>query len=447
MQVKLDIPLTLSEIAEAVGSHFSLPDQTVEYISTDTRGMTAGALFFSLSGGEKYVPEAMEKGHAVGITNSTIQVSDTENALLSLASYYIRKLKMLKYVVAITGSVGKTTVKDFTAAILAKKFHVHKTEGNHNNAIGLSLSVLAAPRDTEILVLECGMNHKGEISRLSAAIHPDIAVITNVGTSHIGNLGSREAIAEAKLEITHGMKYTAKLIIPSDEPLLLSDRQTVLRVGKNGDIKPRIRSVTANETAYSILKDNESIAGSLPFGDKHLVGNLAFAIAVASSVGIPLDCIASALTHSENFMPRWRRIELSDFTVIDDSYNASLESYRAAFAVLSKHCGPKSAVIGDVLEAGALSDKIHEAIGKEAASAGINKIYPFGEFADKVVGGAVDAGFDVSMIFPNKDRSAHEKTAREILKNVKPDELILIKGSRALFTERIIKHLQKEQGE
>ena len=225
MRIKTDIPIYISEIAQILKSDFN-SDSQVNAICTNSRNCENGDLFFALKGenfdGGDFIVQAKSKGaHTVANRiNADFLVIDAYKALLSVASRYKQKINP-KYTVAVTGSIGKTTVKDFIYSLLSHTMNVHKSENNFNNILGLSYTLLSAKKETEALVCELGMNHRGEIDELSKAITPNISIITNVGTAHIGNLGSREEIAKAKLEIENGMS-DGKTVIKDDEMLLKS---------------------------------------------------------------------------------------------------------------------------------------------------------------------------------------------------------------------------------
>ena len=221
MRIILSVPLTLSEIAEnALSTHIFKGNVTVNAIVTNSKKASPGDLYIPLMGekhnGEDYTEEARSRGAYILSSrdcNADIKTDDTTLSLLKIASYYKSKLRSLKKIIAITGSVGKTTTKNVLAKMVGAKYITHATKENFNNYIGLSYTLLSAPIDTEIIIAEIGMNHLGEISLMSKILNPDISVITNIGTSHIGNLGSRDMIAKAKLEITDGMKII-NLVVP-----------------------------------------------------------------------------------------------------------------------------------------------------------------------------------------------------------------------------------------
>ena len=448
MKIELSIPLLLSEIANAAGGTLDSPDALITSVCTNTSEASEGTLFFALGEGEEYVGRLRKPALFVSaVTRGGIFVKDTVDALVRLASYYKTRLTHLKKTILITGSVGKTTLKDFTAETLASKFKVHKTAGNFNNNIGLPLSILSAPSDTEILVLEVGMNHEGEIAPLSLAVNPDIAVITNVGTAHIGNLGSRKAIAKAKAEVTLGLKKDGFVITPSDEPLLKGLKNAVT-LGDGGDFNVQVRRKTADETVFDVLGDSLSVTSvSLPFGGVHFAKAVGFSVVIAHLFGMTESEIRSALKKAGALQPRPHTVDLGKFTLYDDSYNASIESYEADFELLSLSGKRTGAVIGDVLELGSDAEKIHEKIGVLAHKYRISKIYPFGKYAPFVAKGAISAGFDESSIFTVTNPDSHALCAELIIKNTEADALVLIKGSRRMKTEKITAYIKDALGE
>lgn len=448
MKIELSIPLLLSKIADAARGTLDSPDGLITSVCTNTSEASEGTLFFALGKGEDYVGALGKSAPFVSsVTRGGIFVKDTVDALVRLASYYKTRLTRLKKTVLITGSVGKTTLKDFTAEMLASKFKVHKTAGNFNNNIGLPLSILSSPSNTEILVLEVGMNHEGEIAPLSLAVNPDIAVITNIGTAHIGNLGSREAIAKAKTEVTLGLAENGYVITPSDEPLLTGLKNAVT-LGEGGDFALNIKKKTAEETVFDISADGISVKDvSLPFGGVHFAKAVGYSTIIAHLLGMTETEISAALKKSEVFQPRPHTVDLGKFILYDDSYNASIESYEADFELLSLSGKRTGAVIGDVLELGSDAEKIHEKIGVLAHKYRISKIYPFGKYAPFVAKGAISAGFDESSIFTVTNPDSHALCAELIIKNTEADALVLIKGSRRMKTEKITAYIKDALGE
>ena len=232
MRIDLGTPMTLEEIAYATGGNHK-QNAIIKSITTDSREVEEGDLFIAIKGdkfdGADYVSEVKKRGGFVLASvplYSDILHPNGADALLSLATYYIKTLPYLLYKIGITGSVGKTTTKEFLKIMLSDRYITHASKGNFNNQIGMPMSILSAEKNTQVLLMEMGMNHPGEISNLSRCLRPDIGIITNIGTAHIGNLGCRENIAKAKLEITDGMN-DGILFTPADEPLLRCEKKCV----------------------------------------------------------------------------------------------------------------------------------------------------------------------------------------------------------------------------
>ena len=451
MRVELDIPLHLDEIVKAVNAkkyYKKRLNSIIRAITTDTRECEEGDLFIALKGqcdsGERYVSEALLKQCSVisAIEQSgAIYVDDTNDALLQIAKLYKSKLP-LKSTVAITGSVGKSTTVKFVSKILTQKYKVHSPSGNFNNHLGVPLTVLGSKSDTEILVSEFGMNHIGEISKLSKCIEPDIGVITGIGTAHIGNLGSREGIATAKSEILDGIK-NGSILIPYGEPLLQGLKKT-LSVGRNTSLSDfALNNISSSYTFNSAIKSIDN----LKFFDsrEHLLVDLCFAIAVSVLLGLSESEIQNGVgSISENDL-RQKFITLRDFTIFDDSYNASLESIRADLIYISKHHSLSSALLGDVLELGDNATMIHESIGRIAAGVKLNKLYLYGQHAHDVARGAISAGMEKSNIFINDSIPSPEISARHILDNHTQGEVILFKGSHNMHLNKIIDIIMQDE--
>ena len=440
MRVEINAPLSLGEISKILGIKNPYRDETVlSAITTDTREVQENDLFIALKGetdsGEKYVNEAIAKGCYVlsSQRKDVLSVADTATALLKIAEHYKKKL-CLKHTVAVTGSVGKSTTVKLLHKILSCEYKTHAPLGNFNNEIGVPLTVLATPMDTEILIPELGMNHENEISRLSKCVHPDIAVITNIGTAHVGNLGSRENIARAKLEILDGMSGGV-VVLPKDEPLLAKVDGAVY-VGRNTSLSPV--SLDDMGDTYSLRTPRGVISG-ITFFDKreHLLRDLLFAATVASIVGMKPDSLVNGIRAINEGDIRQRFIQLDDCTIFDDSYNASLESIVADLKYIKSFGGATGAFLGDVLELGKLSKEIHYTIGLEAARLGIDHLYLYGDYATYTADGARNGGMDTSRIYVNSDISSPGISIEQIKKNHLIGELILFKASHRLRLDKI----------
>ena len=449
MRIKLDVPLRLFEIANIChGLCKTEEDTLIEYVCTDSRELREGDLFIAIKGerfdGNDYAEDALRAG-AIPIcsiqTDKGIKVTDTLLCLSELARLYKSKLSSLLYTVAITGSVGKSTTKEFSSVLLSECFRVAKSHGNYNNLIGVCLSILSADKDTEVLVLEFGMNSPGEISILSKIAEPDIAIITNVGTSHIGKLGSREAIAKAKLEILDGMKEK-RLIIPFGEPLLSSGKAiTFSTKNRQADY-----FLDGKYQKIDLFFDKRWLFdGNFSISEGHLLGCLAPSLALCCELGIPLSKIRSGIKKINRSYIRQKFEKTGSLTLYSDCYNSSLESVSAALEYISSLAlyPRKSAVLGSVLELGAMSKEIHREIGRLAAESKCRRLYLVGEFAYEIAKGAIDLDYDEKNILIYEKEESYEKLVRDICEKSLPGELILFKGSRAMRLENVVEAIKE----
>ena len=450
MRIRLGTPLTLREICYATSGVSHISDRCIYHISTDSRETFAGDLFITLTGsssGIKYIPEAKDRGAVILSSDgrADIVVRDTQNSLLSLAAYYRRrKLPKLIETVAITGSVGKTTTKEILYKALDGAYITHKNEGNYNNAIGMSLTILSTPAETEFLILEMGMNHRGEISALSKCAAPTIAIITNIGTSHIGNLGSKEEIAAAKLELLDGLD--GPLIVPHSEPLLKGYGTYTFSLSD-----PSADTFIQNVCTEKSFCSYEVFSGGLPMGISfssnapHIVECLAAAVTVLQFIGFDFTANKRLFSNISEYNMRQNISKIGDFFILSDYYNASFESFKSGFEYIKGlvKFPRKSAVIGDVMELGDFSKEIHFNIGFSAASYDFDKLYLFGKYAPSVASGATSAGYPPERIFINTDTDFPEKTATDIISNHTPGEIIFMKASHAVRLDRILPLLKK----
>ena len=452
MRINLDIPLSIEEVQHAISSNIKSNISTkknVTAICTNSKECNEGDLFIAISGengtGEDYVKDALSK-HALALSVScqegVITVNDTASALMEIAKYYKSKLK-LRNTVSVTGSVGKSTTVKFISKIIGAKYKIHSPIGNFNNHIGVPLTILGAPKDTEFLITELGMNHEKEISALSRCASPDIGLITCIGTSHIGNLGSRENIAKAKAEILDGMSG-GPLLIPYNESLLskLPNSMTVAHNSSLSDFRLYIEP-----SGHISFSSSYGEIDNFTFFDsrEHILTDLAFAISVSQIIGISKDEIKRGISAITPADIRQRFIHLNRFTIFDDSYNASLESIAADLKYLSGLNQPTGVFIGDVLELGDMSESIHESIGKAIAEAGVTHLYLYGQYAKSVEKGAVGHGFNRNNIYLNSDFPSPDISIKQIREHSVDGEVILFKASHKLRFDKIADLVAKEE--
>jgi len=452
------------EICAATGGVLEEGSSTALFsgISTDTRSIKQGDLFIPLVGknydGHDFAINAIEKG-ASGILFShaginiaslpvvKIKVNDTLKALGDIASFH-RKRSRAK-IVAITGSVGKTSTKDMTASVLAVGHRVIKSEANFNNEIGLPLTLLKLDDDCDFAVVEMGMRAIGEISRLSFIAQPDICIITNIGVSHIERLGSRQNILKAKLEIIDGMNNDGIAILNGDDPLLLGVRGSIKQktlyygMGMNLDfIACDIMQKGIEGVTFSLLYNSKRSEFCIKQPGLHNVYNALAAITAGISAGMAPEEIASGLRKCKPNPMRLNIVVRGSIKVIDDTYNASPQSMVAALDVLSMIPGAtrRIAILGDMLEMGDWAVEAHKETGYFAASRNIDRILTIGELSKYIALAAVESGFDSGKIISATDGKAAIPVIADL---VKPGDAILVKGSRGMKMEEVVEFLFK----
>lgn len=436
-------------------------------VSTDTRAIRPGDIFVALVGerfdGHDFLVGAEQRGAAVLVVSRVPQllpavpvvlVADTLKALGDLAAFHRASLQHLR-VVAITGSTGKTTVKEMTAAILGRQFRILKTEGNRNNLVGMPLSLLPADVDHEVAVLELGMNRPGEIARLTEIADPDVACIVNVQAAHLEGLGDIEGVARAKGELFAGLHDWATMVVNVDDARVASlaaayPRRKV-RFGLDLQAEVRathIRGMGEEGVAFTLHVLGDKRRTTLRCPGVHNVGNALAAAAIAHAVGLGIEQIAEGL---EGYIPFASRLQVSTVTgglkVINDTYNANPGSMRAALATMVDLAGAhkKVAVLGDMLELGEESGSAHVALGGEAAALGCDVLLAVGEFARSTVEGARSAGMDTQQAkeFSSKAEVVAQLRKLEVLGDLVAGDWILVKGSRGMRMESIVDDLTK----
>ena len=453
--------LTLRQLLEAVngtllGDFDDLDAQAVQ-VSTDSRNIPPDCLFIPLEGerfdGHSFIQAALEAGAAGCLTAREresylpgrfyIKVRSTQRALWELARYY-KKLFPIPFI-AVTGSVGKTTTKDMTAAVLGARFCVHKTEGNFNNDIGVPLTLLRLEAQHEVCVVELGMDHAGEIDNLARLVEPDMALITNIGDAHIENLGSRENIFKAKCEIFPHLKRDGLAVLNGDDPLLASLEGTLAQrtvfVGEGEGLDYTARDLSSDGAGHLFCRvktPRSQFEANIPALGSHMIYPTLMAAAVAEALGMAPDEIIRGIGA---FLPTKMRMNIvrckGDIVILNDAYNANPQSMRAAAAVLGDAQGRrKVAVVGDMKELGPGSEQFHRAVGGYFAQSGADRLIAIGELARFMAEGAQEAGLDQADYFPTLD-AARNALSREVRAGV----TILVKASRSMAFEKIVDFL------
>lgn len=440
---------TLQEAAAALGLPQMQAQATLADVCTDTRKIQPGSLFVCLRGerfdGHTFAPQAAQLGaaallvdHPVDADVPQLVVTDTGKALLQLAGWYRRRFRLP--VVGLTGSVGKTTTKEFIALVLGAKYNTLKTQGNLNNEIGVPQMLFRLEDSHTAAVIEMGMNHFGEISRLTRAVAPTVGLITNIGVSHIENLGSRAGILQAKLEILEGMAPDAPLIVNVDNDMLrtvkLGDRPllTFAIDDQSADFTATDIAEQGSTTTFTVHHSTFTQPVTIPTVGIHNVYNALAAMAVGYVTGVDPAAAASALA---NYVPAGMRqnlVQVGGVQVIEDCYNASPDSMRAALQTLGKlPVHRRYAVLGAMLELGDYAKEAHTQVGKMAAENGIDGVLAYGADAAYIVEAAKQAGLENARLFDTK-----EALAQSLAQQVQSGDGVLFKGSRGMHLEDVM---------
>ena len=460
MRIELSIPFLGKEIASTLA--LPTPPLSPPYIHavcTDSRELREGDLFVDLIGDVFHQKEA--SGLAALLLcpyaldapwkSKALYVPETVDALLTLASVYSRSFSCRK--IAITGSVGKTTVKEYAHAVLSSAYKTQKTHGNFNNFIGVAYTLFSLRQDTEFLVLEAGMNHKGELRRLSEAIRPDDVIITNVKDAHVGNFKAPEELRDAKLEILESVSSDARVFIDKDSPLLqdLDLSQTCISVGTNASADYRAHAIRLKHdgSVYDLqMPSGELRALQIPSYGAHTAVSSAFAVAYGVEAGISEEAIRRGLME---FSPPPMRQELIrtdfGFFLILDCSNASPSATCTSLSLsvqMARNEGHEaSALLGTIGELGSSAKEAHYTVGKEAARIGIRYLFAFGEYREDYAKGAIEAGMskDRILLFEAPDAAC----AEAVRARMRDGEFLLIKASRAERAERILPFFLKNR--
>ena len=448
-------PTRLEQIAEFAGAKLESGDGSmlIKKVSTDSRTTKGGDLFVALRGenfdGHKFVEAAAKAGAAGAMVDlnwqgkvpeafALLRAEETLPAYQDLAANY-RKSLPLK-VLAITGSNGKTSTKDFAAAVLGRRFRVTKTEGNFNNHVGLPRTMLEATAQDEVAVWELGMNHPGEIAALTKIAAPNAAIITNIGVAHIEFMGSREAIAAEKGALAEVIGPDGWVILNADDPfsaeIAARTRARVILAGTTaGTVCAGEITQSAGGSEFTILEGAHRCRAQLPVPGLHMVQNALLAVAAGRAFGLSLEECATGLASAPLTKARLQIKEIHGVQFIDDSYNANPDSMKAALRTLVEldADGKRIAVFGEMGELGAESERGHREVGEEAATLGIDRLIAIGPLGELIAQGARAAGL------AKASAVASTGAAVELLSEIAAaGDLVLVKGSRSARTERVL---------
>jgi UDP-N-acetylmuramoyl-tripeptide--D-alanyl-D-alanine ligase len=450
-------PTSFEKIARWAGGRLATgdPQSTVTNVCTDSRTLKAGDLFVALRGdnfdAHNFVAEASKRGAAGAIVEefpvelapgfAVILVKNTLEALQRLSAEYRRSLDL--QVVGLTGSNGKTSTKDLTAAVLSENFQVTKTEGNLNNHIGVPLTLLRSRSSDQIGIVEMGMNHAGEIAPLAAMAAPEVAIITNIGMAHIEFLGSKENIAREKGMLAEALPPSGTLILNAHDEFseLIAARTkadvVMAGIGK-GEVHATDLRASPSGTAFKIHADGRTAEAELSVPGQHMVANALLAVAAGRVFGLSLEESATGLTKLRLTKGRLELKVVRGIQVIDDTYNANPDSVAAALRTLASipAAGRRIAVLGRMGELGADAEMGHRLVGEVAAQVHVDMVIGVGAEAKWITEAAWRGG--VEKVIHVESIEEGTKALREF---AKAGDLVLIKGSRSARMERIVEGL------
>ncbi len=448
--------MTLLNIAKACGSELkgSTTEETVTGVVLDSRLIQEGNLFIATKGekvdGHSFIPQVAAKGAAAVVCEEVpeadipyILVEDSFQALKDIAAFYRQQLSIP--VVGITGSVGKTSTKEFIGAVLGEKYRVLKTEGNYNNEVGLPLTVLRIREEHQAAVLEMGISDFGEMHRLSAIAQPDICVLTNIGQCHLENLGSREGILKAKTEIFDYMKEDGFVCVNGDDDMLAA-------VDKVKGKKPFCFGIGPANRVYAEKIENRGLLGSkavihveddsftveIPLPGEHMIYNALAAVCVGSLLGVKKEEMIKGIGHLQAVGGRSNVIKLPAGILIDDCYNANPVSMKAALDLLQLAPFRKVAVLGDMFELGEGEASMHEEIGRYAMSLGTDVLICIGKLSEHMYQAAKEM-VNRNAVHYFSDKQSFLEKANGILK---PEDTVLFKASHGMAFETLVTEFQ-----
>jgi UDP-N-acetylmuramoyl-tripeptide--D-alanyl-D-alanine ligase len=457
------VELRLDEIAARVGGRIAQgnPSTLFQAFNIDSRLSQPGELFFAIVAkrdGHEFVPDAARKGARGAVISRNVEridqgfslvcVSDTVAALQALARSILKEHN--PRVIGITGSIGKTTTKEFTASLLSRRFRALKSEGNFNNRLGLALSLLKFQPGQEVAVLEMGTSGPGEILALTRIAPPDVAVITNINPVHLEFFHNLEAIARAKEEILDGAKPDSIAVLNEDDNLVRAigrtwkGRRITFGFSKGCDVQAAdVRKLGAAGMAFKLRLENKTAEVRFPFFYEDYISNLLAATGACRALSLPFDVIIEGVPRLSTFPGRGRLIHLGrGLQLIDDSYNSSPKALEAALKGLASFPAKrKVAVLGDMLELGPDEISFHRQAGKHVVGYGWDVLLAVGPLARYMAEGARAAGMAAAQVWTF---ATSEEAAARISSLVGEGDLILVKGSRGIRTERLVERLEND---
>ena len=453
--------LTLENITRVCGGVYhgssSLLEKEISSVTTDSRKVEADSLFVPIVGervdAHKFIPQVMEAGALATLSEKVLEdapypyilVESSLQAVKDIAEFYLEELSIP--VVGITGSVGKTSTKEFIAAVLSEKYNVLKTEGNFNNEIGLPLTILKIRDEHEIAVIEMGISHFGDMKPLGEIAKPDICVITNIGYCHLEHLIDRDGVLKEKTDMFNYAKDDAQYILNGDDDKLATVTEvrgkTPIFVSIDDGAKPvHIKGILKSGIEGSVCVASvhgEEVELSIPVPGKHMISNALVACAVGKICGVNTEQMKQGIAKIKPVGGRVNIIKSNKYTIIDDCYNANPVSMKASIDVLKYADTRKVAILGDMFELGADEAKLHKGIGEYVAKTGIDMLVTVGNISENIDIGAKEKEFNGTCMH----YSTLEECLEDLENTLENNDTILVKASHGMHLEKIINLLTK----
>ena len=460
--------ITVDEVILPLGGELAYgnPRLPISGISTDSRELLPGVIFFALKGekfdGHDFALKAVEQGASCIVVNrefsadipsgsntAVIRVKDTLQALGDLASWWRRQFNIK--VAAITGSAGKTTTKEMAAGILEQSWETLKNKGNLNNLIGLPLTIFRLEEKTRRMVLEMGMNRPGEIGRLTEIADPDVGIITNIGRAHLEGLGDIAGVARAKAELLERISPQGKVILNGDDDLLMRSASRFKRAVMTFGLRPEndvraeaVQNLGKGGISFELHYRDMSGTVVIPIPGLHNLLNALGAASIALSMGEPLDKIGAGLNRYDGLKGRFKSVSLADnIILVDDTYNSNPSSLKAALYSIKEMAAGGNRVIvglGEMLELGDETVAAHIEAGRMAADIGVSWLFAMGDHAKEMKKGAIENGLTSERAFQVE---THDEMIQKIGDVLKPGDIILLKGSRRIGLDSVAGGLEE----
>jgi len=450
--------ISIRQVADFIDGKLIGDDKFINKVTTDSREASEGTMFIGLKGeradGNDFATDFLKKGGSCVVVEknveipdgkSALHVADTKKAIRDIAEFYRTTLDI--DVVAVTGSVGKTSTKDMLFSVISQGFSTFATKGNFNNEIGVPLTIFSLDSSYKKAVVEMGMSNLGEISRLTKIAKPSVAVITNIGTSHIGNLGSQENILKAKLEVLECLDHNGLVILNGDDKFLWGARDSISRKvvyygieNKDADFVAYDVMCNQNGSNFKLNIDGKEYKFYIPVVGKHHIYNAMAAIICGLNFGMDVEKIAEGVRMFTPSGMRQREIEIGKIKLIEDCYNASTDSMQSSLGVLkavSANCR-SIAVLGDMLEQGDFAESNHRLVGTYAANNGVDTLVCIGNDAKYIAEDAKKCGLKKVYEFENNSQAA-----QFLCEYVKDGDVVLFKASRGMKLEEVSSVLQE----